>query len=603
MKRIAWVILALFALVGTAQGASFDCMKAQSKVEHLICNTSELSTLDDDLAASYKTATHDKSQAEAIKLAQKQWLRVRGNCADIACIKTVYLDRISELKKGSLPSDDRNTCNGDAKISLDLAAAADSLVSDEARKTKYGRMNDGTLNFGGAFLRPDISLMYSKIHCWKAAQEMIGKIAQEDYRDQSKANLSIEYAKAGQFGAAIALMDSLKSEEASSASAYGIAEALVAADRTDEAKEVIMRVTTRDNFMESPSFWLIKALIEVGRVSEAEKMIGEVNAGWNEHLLLATAYMKAGKEDLAESHIQRALGFAGNASSEADADTSEDPDEDSAVDSRDTTLKDHILGWAATIYIDGRKFNKAYKSAIAITWKLGKLQALLRIAEAEHRAGNLRRSNEMYAEALQVMNHIDGEDKASQQQSACSFITQSYGKTGNVEKVISTAATYCPGVAGTTICYGYAVDELANSGNIEGALRVQTKIDPLFKNDADAPIAAALSRKGEYEAATAKARGILNPFIRANTVRRMASVTPPPKVVADWLEDALTIKGDDMQAAAVQTLTAALARSKNSTVALSWLARQTNGLVKARGYLGVSQGLLGIVPGTGTPRD
>jgi tetratricopeptide (TPR) repeat protein len=560
------------------------------------------------LAASYKTATQDKSQAEAIKLAQKQWMRVRSNCTDIACIRTVYSDRISELKKGSLPSDDLNTCNGDAKRSLDLAAAADSQVSDDARKTKYGRINDGTLNFGGAFLRPDISLMYAKIHCWKAAQEMIGKIVQENSQEEnsqesSKANLSIEYAKAGQFGAAIALLDSLKSEEASSASAYGIAEALVVADRNDQAKEVIMRVTTRENFMESPSFWLIKTLIDAGRVSEAEKMIGEVNAGWNEHLLLAAAYMKAGKKNIAESHIQKALGFTGNAPSEAGADTSVKPDEDSAADTRDTTLEDHIRGWAATIYIDGREFSKAYKSASAITWKLRKLQALLRIAEAEHRAGNLRESEEMYTEALQVMNHIDGEDKASQQESACGFITQSYGKTGNVEKVISTPPTYCPGMAGATVTYGYAVDELANSGNIEGALRVQTKINPLFRNAADAPIAAAFARKGEYEAATAKVHGILNPFIRANTVRRMASVTPPPKVVADWLEDALTIKGDDMQAAAVQTLTAALARSRNSAVALSWLDRQPTSLVKARGYLGVAQGLLGIVPGTGTPRD
>jgi tetratricopeptide (TPR) repeat protein len=325
----------------------------------------------------------------------------------------------------------------------------------------------------------------------------------------------------------------------------------------------------------------MQALINAGRLNDAEKMMEGIDNTWNEHLLLANAYMKGGKKERAESHIQKAISMAGD-------------DPDAAA---------HIQGWAAHIYIDGQEFEKAYNAASSIPRPLGRLQALLRLAETLHNAGNTRKSDELYAEAIQIMSGGKESDKSSDAGTACSFVAQSYGRSGNVEKVVSTVSTYCPEKVRAAVSYGYAINELAKRGDVDGALRVQSRLDVIWKNDADGPIAAALARKGEYESAATKARGILNEAIRSNAVRRMAALTPPPKTIVSWLQDTKTFKRDDNRAAAVQVLTAALARSSNATEGIRWLESQPPDLVKARGYLGVAQGLLGVVPGTGSPGD
>ncbi|MEO7622242.1 MAG: lysozyme inhibitor LprI family protein [Gallionella sp.] len=96
MKQIFWMVLG-WLLLASAQAASFDCGKAQSKVEHLICDNPEISKLDDDLSASYNAALQDQAQAKAIKQEQKQWLKERDICSDADCLEMVYRDRIADL--------------------------------------------------------------------------------------------------------------------------------------------------------------------------------------------------------------------------------------------------------------------------------------------------------------------------------------------------------------------------------------------------------------------------------------------------------------------------------------------------------------------------
>lgn len=56
MRRIPWVILGWIVLVTAVHAASFDCGKAASQMERLICSDSQLSKSDEDLAASYSRA-------------------------------------------------------------------------------------------------------------------------------------------------------------------------------------------------------------------------------------------------------------------------------------------------------------------------------------------------------------------------------------------------------------------------------------------------------------------------------------------------------------------------------------------------------------------
>jgi uncharacterized protein YecT (DUF1311 family) len=78
-----------------AQAASFDCNKAQSKVEHLIWDNPELSKLDDEMAVRYKEVLQDKGTTEAIKHAQRLWLEVRNGCDGVECLTNAYITRHS----------------------------------------------------------------------------------------------------------------------------------------------------------------------------------------------------------------------------------------------------------------------------------------------------------------------------------------------------------------------------------------------------------------------------------------------------------------------------------------------------------------------------
>ena len=107
-------ILYLFGLlVLPAQAASFDCVKSTTKVEKLICSDAELSKLDEELNAAYKTALQDGKQDDSIKQAQKQWMKDRNGCADAACVKQAYETRLSILTHSYtlVMSKDAKLCN------------------------------------------------------------------------------------------------------------------------------------------------------------------------------------------------------------------------------------------------------------------------------------------------------------------------------------------------------------------------------------------------------------------------------------------------------------------------------------------------------------
>lgn len=97
LLKLTLLILGWLVMGGMAQAAGFDCGKAQTKVEHIICDNPELSKLDDELSVAYKAAQHDEKRVDSIKQAQKQWMKERNACVDTACVKRAYEERISSL--------------------------------------------------------------------------------------------------------------------------------------------------------------------------------------------------------------------------------------------------------------------------------------------------------------------------------------------------------------------------------------------------------------------------------------------------------------------------------------------------------------------------
>ena len=79
--------LILFAILfssysSVAYSASFDCSKASTKTENMICNHPELSVLDELMANAWDEIKDTVEIAD-----QKKWLAVRNQCSDINCLK------------------------------------------------------------------------------------------------------------------------------------------------------------------------------------------------------------------------------------------------------------------------------------------------------------------------------------------------------------------------------------------------------------------------------------------------------------------------------------------------------------------------------------
>lgn len=106
---IATILVAgiLASAAGSARAASFDCKKAKTQIEKSVCADSELSALDDKLAAVYR-ATLAKLSPEGQRLLQNgqgQWLRALRTDCDVKgavrlCIETAYNDRLRQIDSG-----------------------------------------------------------------------------------------------------------------------------------------------------------------------------------------------------------------------------------------------------------------------------------------------------------------------------------------------------------------------------------------------------------------------------------------------------------------------------------------------------------------------
>ncbi|WP_080500553.1 lysozyme inhibitor LprI family protein [Burkholderia pseudomallei] len=78
--------------------ASFDCAKASSAIEHLICSTPESANADLRLADEYSKARAKSSDPAALKADQRNWMKSeRDACSDAGCLVKVTEARIQKL--------------------------------------------------------------------------------------------------------------------------------------------------------------------------------------------------------------------------------------------------------------------------------------------------------------------------------------------------------------------------------------------------------------------------------------------------------------------------------------------------------------------------
>lgn len=121
--------MAFWALAAFAQAASFDCAKASTLAENLVCSNPTLSRLDDMLATAYREAEQSLNAAPDLLQKQRRWMRQRATCQTLVCLETVYERRIMEL-------DSQTNC---------LRELGSSECLDGMNRNRLSRTADGRL--------------------------------------------------------------------------------------------------------------------------------------------------------------------------------------------------------------------------------------------------------------------------------------------------------------------------------------------------------------------------------------------------------------------------------------------------------------------------
>jgi len=94
-------ILAILSLtfVQLSHAASFDCKKASTNHEKLICNNPELSEADSQLGDMYRSALKNFKYSELIKEDQRLWLSGYRSCGVLVKCLFLIKNRLIELNK------------------------------------------------------------------------------------------------------------------------------------------------------------------------------------------------------------------------------------------------------------------------------------------------------------------------------------------------------------------------------------------------------------------------------------------------------------------------------------------------------------------------
>ncbi|WP_338845170.1 hypothetical protein V8J88_15860 [Massilia sp. W12] len=84
--------------IGVAQAASFDCARAASPAEKMICAQPELSSQDESMARLWH-ALRAHAAAPDLMPRQQAWLKQRNQCKNQACLQMLYAQRIQAFQQ------------------------------------------------------------------------------------------------------------------------------------------------------------------------------------------------------------------------------------------------------------------------------------------------------------------------------------------------------------------------------------------------------------------------------------------------------------------------------------------------------------------------
>jgi uncharacterized protein len=114
---LAAAFLLSISIPAASYAASFDCKKATTEVEKMICADTVLSKLDEELSAAYNSSRQGMKQDGGIKLSQKKWLKKRNDCKNAICLKKHYEARLSVLRS-NVPGEGKSIFSGQWRLKI-----------------------------------------------------------------------------------------------------------------------------------------------------------------------------------------------------------------------------------------------------------------------------------------------------------------------------------------------------------------------------------------------------------------------------------------------------------------------------------------------------
>ncbi|MHA6847054.1 lysozyme inhibitor LprI family protein [Ralstonia syzygii] len=113
MKTIALAALTITLSTAAIAGPSFNCAKASSNVEKMICADQTLSDADSVIGDMYKEVLSTTDNPNRVKQEQRQWLtKVRNVCTTPDCLAKAYDMQYNKLQHDRLVSSGAVNPNG-----------------------------------------------------------------------------------------------------------------------------------------------------------------------------------------------------------------------------------------------------------------------------------------------------------------------------------------------------------------------------------------------------------------------------------------------------------------------------------------------------------
>lgn len=95
-----FILLFIVIFASSVNAASFDCEKATSVSEKIVCSNYELNKLDEVLSKNYQLmlrARADKKTIDGGREQQVSWFNEKEKCSDAECLRRSYMDRNDEI--------------------------------------------------------------------------------------------------------------------------------------------------------------------------------------------------------------------------------------------------------------------------------------------------------------------------------------------------------------------------------------------------------------------------------------------------------------------------------------------------------------------------